>query len=349
MSSERDALGLLRGLVGTYSPSGKEGGVAAQIHSWLLAKSAFDRVVVDEAGNVVAANGTGPYLLLCSHMDTVPGKLPVAFDHGEIRGRGAVDAKGSLAAMCVAASRCAAAGVKDIVYAAVVGEEKDGNGMKHILSKGLPYVGGVFGEPSGGGIVVGYRGRLGFELTVKGRAAHASSATLGVNAIEEAMKIALRLKAELIALGCVASVTIIQGGKAENVIPDRCRFSCDVRIPLSVRLDEVMKAVQDNASADIEMSTSEMTPPINVGRTNRLFGAASAAVRDAGQQPRALIKAGTSDMNLFYTTTGKPCVAYGPGDASLSHTEQEAIGASDYLESIEVYSSLVRKVLLPRE
>jgi LysW-gamma-L-lysine carboxypeptidase len=348
MSSDRDALKLLRGLVGTYSPSGKEGPVAVQLRNWLSARSGFDRVAMDEAGNVIASTGKGPYLLLCSHMDTVPGKLSVSFENDQIRGRGAVDAKGSLAAMCVAASRCAAAGVKSFVYAAVVGEEKDGKGMKHLLSKRLPYVGGVFGEPSGGGIVVGYRGRLGFELTVKGKTAHASSAALGVNAVEEAMRIALQLKAELTALGCAASITIIQGGKAQNVIPNRCRFSCDVRIPPSVRLDDVLKAVEARASADVELITSELTPPINVGRANRVFGAASAAVRDAGQQPRALIKVGTSDMNTFYTTTGKPCVAYGPGDASLSHTEHETISISDYLNSVEVYSLLVRKVLSPR-
>jgi LysW-gamma-L-lysine carboxypeptidase len=349
MSSDKEALELLRDLVETYSPSGKEELVAAQLRRWLSAQSAFDRVTVDEAGNVVALTGAGPYLLLCSHMDTVPGKLPMSFDHGEARGRGAVDAKGSLAAMCVAASRCAAAGVRNVLYAAVVGEERDGKGMKHLLSKDLPFVGAVFGEPSGGGIVVGYRGRLGFELIVKGRTAHASSAALGVNAVEEAIKLALQLKEELTALGCAASITIIQGGRTENVIPDRCKFSCDVRIPPSVRLDEVLKVVKGRASADIEISTSELSPPINVGRTNRIFGAASAAVRDAGEQPRALIKVGTSDMNLFYTTTGKPCVAYGPGDASLSHTEQEVIAYSDYLRSIEVYSSLVRRILLPRD
>lgn len=64
--------------------------------------------------------------------------------------------------------------------------------------------------------------------------------------------------------------------------------------------------------------------------------------------PRPLTKVGTSDLNLFYTTTRRR-VAYGPGDASLSHTEQEAISDSDYFRSIEVYSSLVRKLLSPRE
>jgi LysW-gamma-L-lysine carboxypeptidase len=303
---------------------------------------------MDEAGNVVAVKGGGPYLLLCGHMDTVPGKLPTSFERGEIRGRGAVDAKGSLAAMCVAASRCASEGVKDILYVAVVGEEHDGRGMKHLMSQGFHYVGGVFGEPSGGGIVVGYRGRLGLELTVNGRSAHASSAALGVNAVEEAMKVALHLKEELTNLGCAASITVIQGGKAPNVIPDRCRFSCDVRIPPSVRLDDVLRVVKGRASAWVEISTSELTPPINVGRSNRVFGAASAAVRDVGQQPRAVVKVGTSDMNLFYTTTGRPCVAYGPGDASLSHTEHESVADSDYLQSIEVYSALIRKFLMPR-
>jgi LysW-gamma-L-lysine carboxypeptidase len=349
LSSDLDALRLLRGIVKTYSPSGKEGSVAAQLQDWLTAQSAFDRVAVDESGNVVAVNGAGPYLLLCSHMDTVPGRLPISFDRGEIRGRGAVDAKGSLAAMCVAASRCASAGMTNILYAAVVGEEKEGKGMKYLMSKGYHYVGGVFGEPSGGGIVVGYRGRLGLELTVKGKSAHASSAALGVNAIEGAIKVALQLKADLTTLGCAASITVIRGGRAQNVIPDRCRFSCDVRIPPSVRLDDVLKVVRQRASPDVEISTSELTPPISVGRANRLFGAAAAAVRGVGQEPKALMKVGTSDMNLFYTTTGKPCIAYGPGDASLSHTEHEGITDSDYLRSIQVYLSMIRKVLLPRE
>lgn len=347
MSLERDALGLLIDLIQTYSPSGKEKEVASVIRRWLMANSSFDSVEIDSAGNVVARKGTGPYFLLCSHMDTVPGKLPVSFDGGVIRGRGAVDAKASLAAMCVAASHSASDGVDGVMYAAVVGEETNGSGMKMVLSKGLPYVGGVFGEPSGGGIVVGYRGRLGVELEVKGTAAHASSAALGVNAIEIGIGFASRLKDELNALGCTASITVIRGGRAENMIPDRCRVALDVRIPTDVPPDEALKIVQQKDSKGIEVRVSELTPPINVGRTNRVFAAASASVRDAGVQPRALVKVGTSDMNQFYLTTKAPCVAYGPGDASLSHTDQEAVSAADYLRGTKVYSSIIRKVLLP--
>jgi LysW-gamma-L-lysine carboxypeptidase len=347
MSSERDALGLLRDLVEIYSPSGKEDEIASVIRRWLVTHSSFDSVEVDSAGNVVARKGAGPYFLLCSHMDTVPGKLPVSFDGGVIRGRGAVDAKASLAAMCVAASRSASDCMDGIMYAAVVGEETNGRGMKTVLSKGLPYVGGVFGEPSGGGIVVGYRGRLGVEFDVKGRAAHASSAALGVNAVEIGIELASRLKDELNALGCAASITVIKGGRVENIIPDRCRVALDVRIPTDVRSAEALKVVQRKHSEGVKVGVSELTPPINVGRTNRVFGAASAAVRAAGVQPRALVKVGTSDMNQFYLTTKAPCVAYGPGDASLSHTNREAVSAADYLRGTEVYSSMIRRVLLP--
>jgi LysW-gamma-L-lysine carboxypeptidase len=345
MPGASDALRLLREVVGVYSPSGREGKVASTISRWLETHSNFDGVTVDRVGNVVATKGPGPYFLLCGHMDTVPGKLPLSFKDGMVMGRGAVDAKASLAAMCVAASRVARTGVKDVAFAAVVREETDGRGIKEVLSRGYRYVGGAFGEPSGAGIVVGYRGRLGLEFEVQGRAAHASSATLGVNAVEIGMKLALRLKDELAALGYVASVTTVRGGRAENMIPAKCAMAIDVRIPVGMSVKGALRVVHERSHEGTEIKISELTPPINVGRANPVFSAASAALREAGMQPKALIKAGTSDMNVFYLITKAPCVAYGPGDASLSHTDQERVAESEYLTSIGVYSSMTRKVL----
>ena len=59
---------------------------------------------IDPAGNVIGRLGEGsPTLLLASHIDTVPGFIPVRHDNDRIFGRGAVDAKSSLAAMISAA------------------------------------------------------------------------------------------------------------------------------------------------------------------------------------------------------------------------------------------------------
>src|SRR5438094_8360375 len=60
----------------------------------------------DEAGNAVATAGRGPReILLVGHVDTVAPPLPVRVEGGTLWGRGAVDAKGPLAAFACAASR----------------------------------------------------------------------------------------------------------------------------------------------------------------------------------------------------------------------------------------------------
>jgi LysW-gamma-L-lysine carboxypeptidase len=342
--ADKEALLLLRTLVGKYSPSGKEKAVGSELHHWLRSSSAFERVEVDAVGNVLAFTGNGPYFLLCGHMDTVPGRLPVSFTGNELRGRGAVDAKASLAAMCVAASESAGASVENVMFAGVVSEERDGRGIRQLLSRQRSFTGGVFGEPSGRGIVVGYRGRIGLEILARGRSAHASSAVLGSNAVERGMKSALELKEKLLTIGCAASITMAEGGIADNVIPDLCSVSFDVRVPPTLKVDEVIKLIQTSASDDISVKVSEITPPINVGRANPIFRAASESMREAGLEPRAVIKVGTSDMNTFYLNTGSPCVAYGPGDPSLSHTDAEVVTCADFLQSIGVYSAMIRKV-----
>ena len=55
-----------------------------------------------QLGNVIGELGDeGPRILLCGHMDTVPGEIPVRIEGDLLYGRGAVDAKSSLAAMLV--------------------------------------------------------------------------------------------------------------------------------------------------------------------------------------------------------------------------------------------------------
>ncbi len=348
MVDDEAALSFLRRVVKEYSPSGREEEVASELEAWLRSSSSFDRIERDEAGNVLAYSGPGPYFLLCSHMDTVPGRLPVADDGCELKGRGAVDAKASLVAMCVAASELPSAGRKNLMFAGVVHEETDGKGIKALLSRKLPYIGGVFGEPSGRCIVVGYRGRVGFELLATGRAAHASSAALGSNAIESAIHAASELKEALTTLGCATSMTVIEGGVADNVIPDRCKVSFDTRVPPDVRLDIVMNAIQRRTQGSVATRILEVTPPVSVGRANATFRAMAEAVRAAGAEPKAVFKVGTSDMNNFFIETRAPCVAYGPGDPSLSHSDHEAISYSDFIEGIRVYSLLIQRATSPR-
>ena len=97
------AIELLVKALEIYSPSGKE----SEISSYLateMTKRGF-RVWTDDVGNVIGEIGQGkPVILLCGHMDTVEGYIPVRLENNKLYGRGAVDAKASLVAMIVAAS-----------------------------------------------------------------------------------------------------------------------------------------------------------------------------------------------------------------------------------------------------
>ena len=95
--SELEAVRFLTNLLGIYSPSGKEDDLANYIADE-MEKMGFE-VGKDGIGNVIGVVGVGePVILLCGHMDTVAGHLPLRIEEGRIYARGAVDAKGPLAA-----------------------------------------------------------------------------------------------------------------------------------------------------------------------------------------------------------------------------------------------------------
>jgi len=63
-----------------------------------------------------------------------------------------------------------------------------------------------------------------------------------------------------------------------------------------------------------------------------------------GCQVLLVKKTGTSDMNLFAESCSMPMIAYGPGDSSLDHTENERVSISEYLSSVEVYANAIQQI-----
>src|SRR5688572_17194244 len=91
------AVDVLTGLVAIPSLSGEE----ANAVDWLCLtmRELGYKTSIDGAGNAVGTIGSGPHeILLLGHIDTVPGEIPVRIEDGILHGRGAVDAKGPLAA-----------------------------------------------------------------------------------------------------------------------------------------------------------------------------------------------------------------------------------------------------------
>ena len=76
---------------------------------------------------------------------------------------------------------------------------------------------------------------------------------------------------------------------------------------------------------------------VGFGETDLPFG-------DQLERPVAFVrKTGTSDINLFAKTQAAPMFAYGPGDSSLDHTDDEHVSITEYLNSIEVYTAALAR------
>ena len=93
--------------------------------------------------------------------------------------------------------------------------------------------------PRGGAgfsVVTAHRGMLWLKITTKGRAAHSSAPEPGVNAIgsmkavlDELEDYEIVCEPHAVLGSCSMSINTISGGKAMNVVPDRCTLGVDIR------------------------------------------------------------------------------------------------------------------------
>src|SRR5215471_2587760 len=173
----------------TYSPSGSE----RELSNMLLSELTMNgfKTHRDEAGNVIGRAGErGPRILLCGHMDTVAGQLPVFEKDGYIHGRGAVDAKSSLAAMIAGCARAIHNNASvQATIAGVVEEETTSKGIASIAQNKDSYDLAVFGEPSGtSNIIIGYKGSIRLGIKSQSPGGHSSSPWLSRNSLEDAFQ-----------------------------------------------------------------------------------------------------------------------------------------------------------------
>ncbi len=344
-----------------YSPSGLEAPLASFLSQEMMEKGFATRV--DHAGNVMARIGeAGPRILLCGHLDTVPGEIPVRVKGGAIYGRGAVDAKSSLAAIIVGSllgSRLSSCPVQ-VDVAGVVEEETTGAGMNALAIDKDQYALAVFGEPSGiSNITIGYKGSVKLRITCRTPGGHSSSPWLSPNSIQEAIGFWNAIRGSILTedssskfSAVTGSLTSIRAGNNSNTIPSMCEMEADIRIPpgtSSLKISEDIDRLEESYQRHREgvqirtVVTSQTQPHLEDSSSLGVRVFRSAIRQALGSDVVLVKKTGTSDMNSLATTHRIPVIAYGPGDSSLDHTEDEHVSFDEYLGSIEVYSKAVQR------
>ncbi|MFA5571654.1 MAG: M20/M25/M40 family metallo-hydrolase [Candidatus Bathyarchaeia archaeon] len=355
----------LTNLLGIYSPSGKEQAAANYIATEM--KQMGFEVGIDSIGNVIGVVGSGePVILLCGHMDTVAGHLPLRLDEGKIYARGAVDAKGPLAAMIMAAQGAS----KDprfmgkILVASVVEEEATSKGVRHLITQGIDADYAIFGEPSGeGNITIGYKGQIQLKIVVKTDTGHSSTPWLFDNALEKAYELWEKIKAactfpsiepqETPFTAITVCLVRMVGGRANSVIPFEAEMNLDIRVPIQYTTtqvyDKMMKIIagyqNTNPKVGIKTSVLDTVEPFEANKATRLVHVLSSSVRKVLNKPATLLrKTGTGDMNILGKSMNLPIVTYGPGDSHLDHTVDEHIEIQEYLNTIEIYKETILKL-----
>jgi LysW-gamma-L-lysine carboxypeptidase len=340
-----DELVLLREMLEIYSPSGKEGEIAAYLVTQMRALGF--RAYQDAVGNAIGVLGEGEReIVLLGHIDTVEGFIPIRLEDGRLYGRGAVDAKGPLATFILAATRAASSleGPRIVVVGAVE-EEAGSRGARHIVDSFRPDY-AIVGEPSGwDAITLAYKGSLLLSYSLSCPAKHHTAD--GALPLEEAVGFWNRLAAyaDEINRGSgrrfeTLDLSLQEMNSSGDGFVQRVEMTIGARMPVGFDVATFKEAA--SAWADgAEVSFRNEEAPFRAGKNNSLVKAFLRTIRARGGRPTFKLKLGTSDMNTVGPVWDCPIVAYGPGDSSLDHTPDEHIHVQEFYQAIEVMADVL--------
>jgi LysW-gamma-L-lysine carboxypeptidase len=345
---DEEAFRLLEELVRIPSPSGAEREAAAFLVDWMQ-RYGF-AAWIDEAGNAIGVLGEGPRtLMLLGHLDTVPGEIPVRVADGRLYGRGAVDAKGPLAAALVAVARVGPRpGWRWAVVGAVEEEAATSRGARHLLGTWPPPEMVLILEPSGvDAITLGYKGRM--ILHVRLEAPHRHSAVPEPGPAEQLVALWLALREQARAASPRPTLFEQITPSLRRVIADGdglrewAEMTIGFRLPEAWPPERWREAIRPTLeAAGATWRTEGEEPAWRASADSPLARALLEGIRGEGLRPRLLLKSGTSDMNVVGPAWRCPIAAYGPGDARLDHTPEEHIVLAEYLQGVRVLTRALK-------
>ena len=345
-----DEVLLLENLLKLYSPTHQEAKAVKYLVDQMTALGY--KAHVDEMGNAIGVMGEGEKeVMMLGHIDTVAGFIEVKRDGDILHGRGAVDAKGPLAAFVAAGALAGKVPGRRLTVIGAVGEEGDSRGAHFILKSQVKSARApnvlIIGEPRAWDrITLGYKGSAWFDFECRRALAHTSAQN--ESACEAAIAFWNRL---------TARANQINEGKTkmfDQLLPtlramesssdgfvESARFKFGLRLPPSITVNELEKIVSEVAGND-SAKMVEGCEAYRAEKNTPLVRAFLSAIRKSGGSPVFTMKSGTSDMNLVAPVWGCPTVAYGPGDSSLDHTPHEHILISEYQRAVKILAQVLQ-------
>src|SRR5687767_3944277 len=206
-----------------------------------------------------------PSVVLTTHADTVPPFLPPRREGDVLVGRGACDAKASLAAQAVALEELARDGTSEVGLLVLVGEERGSDGA--LAANRRPHLARylIGGEPTGSRFVAGSKGCLRIEVEARGVAGHSSIPDSGRSAVEPLLDFlgdlrALRLPEHPTFGGTTMNIGVLQAGTAPNVIAESARAEVIFRTGESI--ETLLAHVRPIAEGRVSLTVGYRSDPV---------------------------------------------------------------------------------------
>jgi acetylornithine deacetylase/succinyl-diaminopimelate desuccinylase-like protein len=335
VTSITDPGGLLESLVAIPSVTGNERAVVDFVEQRLRAGGwKCESIPVSEGRRNLFAHRGDPRVVLSTHADTVPPHVPPRREARALFGRGACDAKGSLAAMVHALEALPAATSSAAGFLLVVGEERGSDGAlaanRHPQS--VRYL--IGGEPTGNRFVSGSKGCLRVAIETRGVAAHSSlqGAAAARSAVDPLLDVlaalrALALPDDPVFGSTTMNIGTVEAGTAPNVVAERGR--AEVLFRTGGGVDRALEAVR-RAAAE---AGAQVTVPYRSEPT-------------AFRVPRGEkgeIVAFACDLPLL-DNWGEP-ILVGPGSIEQAHAADERVDLAEVEQAARIYRGLVEALL----
>jgi succinyl-diaminopimelate desuccinylase len=289
-----------------------------------------------------------PLVLLAGHVDTVPAQdnLPGRIEDGAVFGLGASDMKGGIAVMLELAGWTRSVEPElDLGFLFFTREElpAEESPLPAFLEESADAKAAdlaIVLEPTDNELHVGCVGNLSAQLTFRGVSAHSARPWTGENAIHNAAATLAPL-AELEPLDVevdglvfreVVSAVAIEGGIADNVVPDRCVARLNYRYAPGRTREQAEERIRELAG-DAAVEILGNSPPAHVVVDRPLV----TRLREAGGFAVRPKQAWTPVAQ--FAEVGLDAVNLGPGATRYAHRADERV---EIEELVRTYESLVR-------
>ncbi|HUE09389.1 MAG TPA: acetylornithine deacetylase [Steroidobacteraceae bacterium] len=358
-------------------------GLIEWVRDYLTKLGATTRLTHDASGkkaNLFATLGDSkkPGLILSGHTDVVPvdgqnwdtDPFAAIERDGKLFARGSADMKGFIGIALTQAPKFLAALNANrldapLHYALSYDEEVGCLGVRGLIAdleeNGIRPAGCVVGEPTSMQPIIAHKGTHRFRCAVRGREAHSSYVTHGVNAIEYAARLVVYIRQIADRLAqfeqrdngftvpyTTLSTGLIRGGIAANVIPKDCEFQFDMRTLPQASPDALYQEIRAYAEAlTREMQAIDSQAGIDLVWSAQTVGLAASesdaivqwAMRLSRNSQVGKVSYGT-EAGLFQQM-GVPTVICGPGDIAEAHRPNEFVA----LEQLAQCESFMNRIL----